>query len=478
MDNLIYAVRIKLLSPLPGSATEEFDRMMKKYRLHPRPNKPGEEPLEVITFSPDRWYTSKELLNFFKLARGQVENTWEFGIKRINKKDAPREEKDDEIDDLKESLIKDLQKLKTLFPKMVGEYKKRFEQAIEGKSPDEQASIKLEGDYEWVEHPDAFIKKIQDVVLLDDEINKIEESKALGKDVELERRENQKTEPKQTGWHAELWTKFKDIEHELKQYKSDIGRLSDKFKTMPIPAPEGEISTKTADEKTFHQVKPGPKFRKVYKYLSDDKKKALVDKYLKSEGGELELENPSSVKWDISSEALNKEKSKVSNELEDLEHQQSLVKDDEAKFKEMEKTVGEKKEELGLLKDLSATRDSREKFIDTQKEGWTKQQSHAAIMEAEDGEAAIEAIGNNFQDIGLILCDWNMPNMSGIEVVRALAQIPTLATLPVMMITTEGSEAKISQAKAANPNLAGYVVKPFTPQYLKEMITPVLKKAG
>ncbi|MBL8013524.1 MAG: response regulator [Candidatus Omnitrophica bacterium] len=99
-------------------------------------------------------------------------------------------------------------------------------------------------------------------------------------------------------------------------------------------------------------------------------------------------------------------------------------------------------------------------------------------LEAEDGVKAIEIIGNDFQDIGLVLCDWNMPNMTGIEVVGALAKIPPLATLPVVMVTTEGTEAKISEAKRANPNLAGYVTKPFTPDRLKETISPILAKAN
>jgi len=98
------------------------------------------------------------------------------------------------------------------------------------------------------------------------------------------------------------------------------------------------------------------------------------------------------------------------------------------------------------------------------------------ILEAADGEKAIEAIGNNYQDIGLILCDWIMPKMSGIEVVGALSKIPLLAKLPVIMVTTEGTEAKISEAKIANSNLAGYVTKPFTPERLKEMITPILNR--
>lgn len=96
------------------------------------------------------------------------------------------------------------------------------------------------------------------------------------------------------------------------------------------------------------------------------------------------------------------------------------------------------------------------------------------VMEAEDGQKAIETIGANFNDIGLVLCDWNMPNMSGLEVIGALAKVPPLDTMPIVMVTTEGTEDKISEAKAANPNLAGYVAKPFTPDQLKAAIDPIL----
>ena len=50
--------------------------------------------------------------------------------------------------------------------------------------------------------------------------------------------------------------------------------------------------------------------------------------------------------------------------------------------------------------------------------------------------------------------------------------------MPIVMVTTEGTEDKIAEAKAANPNLAGYVPKPFTPDQLKEAVGPILNEAG
>ncbi len=100
------------------------------------------------------------------------------------------------------------------------------------------------------------------------------------------------------------------------------------------------------------------------------------------------------------------------------------------------------------------------------------------ILEAPDGAVGIETLAGNFQDVALVLCDWNMPNMSGIEFVGAVAKVPAVAEIPVIMVTTEGTDDKIAEAKAANPNLAGYIPKPFTPDQLKAAIDPILNAAG
>ncbi len=100
------------------------------------------------------------------------------------------------------------------------------------------------------------------------------------------------------------------------------------------------------------------------------------------------------------------------------------------------------------------------------------------ILEAADGNQAIETLAANFQDVGIVLCDWNMPNMSGLEFIEAVAKVPAVASIPIVMVTTEGTDEKIAEAKAANPNLAGYIPKPFTPDQLKETVAPILSAAG
>ncbi len=99
------------------------------------------------------------------------------------------------------------------------------------------------------------------------------------------------------------------------------------------------------------------------------------------------------------------------------------------------------------------------------------------IMEAGDGLEAIGVLGENFQDIGVVLCDWNMPNMNGLEFIEGVGQVPAVAAVPIVMVTTEGTADKIAQAKAANSNLRGYVVKPFTPDQLKDAVAPILGNA-
>ncbi len=97
------------------------------------------------------------------------------------------------------------------------------------------------------------------------------------------------------------------------------------------------------------------------------------------------------------------------------------------------------------------------------------------ILEAANGQEAVQVLGVNFKEIGLILCDWNMPVMSGIDFIEGVGKVPQLAQIPIIMVTTEGTEAKIKEARSKYPMLVGYVSKPFTPEQLKTTIQPFLK---
>ena len=94
-------------------------------------------------------------------------------------------------------------------------------------------------------------------------------------------------------------------------------------------------------------------------------------------------------------------------------------------------------------------------------------------VEAEDGVQALEAFDSS---IDFVVTDWNMPNMGGIDFVRALRGREDSKDVPILMVTTRSVRDDIVQAAQAGVN--NYIVKPFTPQVLKEKIDQVLVAAG
>ena len=92
------------------------------------------------------------------------------------------------------------------------------------------------------------------------------------------------------------------------------------------------------------------------------------------------------------------------------------------------------------------------------------------VLEAGNGAEGLAVIAE--QKVDLILSDINMPVMNGLEFVRQLAQMPNAAGVPVVMITTEGSESNVVQALSLGAK--GYIRKPFTADQVKEHVIPVL----
>ncbi|MBC8552329.1 MAG: response regulator [Candidatus Brocadiales bacterium] len=89
------------------------------------------------------------------------------------------------------------------------------------------------------------------------------------------------------------------------------------------------------------------------------------------------------------------------------------------------------------------------------------------FVEAGDGNQALDKV-NAVGDLDLILVDWNMPNMSGIEFVKTLRSLNLAKRIPVVMVTTEGSAAKVSEAKDSGAD--GYLTKPFTADQLRDAL--------
>lgn len=100
-----------------------------------------------------------------------------------------------------------------------------------------------------------------------------------------------------------------------------------------------------------------------------------------------------------------------------------------------------------------------------------KRLGHEEIIEAGDGTEGLQQLASKPE---LILTDWNMPKMDGREFVKTLREKPEFAKIPVLMVTTHAEKADVVLALQAGVN--DYVVKPFTPETLKEKIEGLLSK--
>ena len=106
-----------------------------------------------------------------------------------------------------------------------------------------------------------------------------------------------------------------------------------------------------------------------------------------------------------------------------------------------------------------------------------KELGFANVEEAEDGVAALQKLRGGTFDF--IVSDWNMPNMTGIELLRAVRADPALKHLPMLMVTAEAKKENI--VEAAQAGASGYVVKPFTAATLDEKLNKIfqnMQKAG
>ncbi|WP_306477520.1 chemotaxis response regulator CheY [Methyloversatilis sp.] len=94
------------------------------------------------------------------------------------------------------------------------------------------------------------------------------------------------------------------------------------------------------------------------------------------------------------------------------------------------------------------------------------------VDEAEDGVIALQKLKS--ADFDFVVTDWNMPNMTGIELLRAIRADAALKGLPVLMITAEAKKENIIEA--AQAGASGYIVKPFTAGTLGEKLTKIFEK--
>ncbi len=91
------------------------------------------------------------------------------------------------------------------------------------------------------------------------------------------------------------------------------------------------------------------------------------------------------------------------------------------------------------------------------------------IDEAEDGAVALQKLKSGSYD--LVITDWNMPNMTGLELVQEIRKDPQLKDIPVLMVTAEAKKENVIAAIKAGVN--NYIVKPFTAETLKEKLEKI-----
>jgi two-component system chemotaxis response regulator CheY len=93
------------------------------------------------------------------------------------------------------------------------------------------------------------------------------------------------------------------------------------------------------------------------------------------------------------------------------------------------------------------------------------------VLEAGDGKEALELLKEH--TVELIMCDINMPVMSGLELLRAMREQNLAVGVPVVMVTTESSAEHVREAVAVGAS--GYIRKPFTPDHVKQKVLALLR---
>lgn len=96
------------------------------------------------------------------------------------------------------------------------------------------------------------------------------------------------------------------------------------------------------------------------------------------------------------------------------------------------------------------------------------------FTEAADGALAWEKLKSAEKPVGIIISDWNMPNCTGIELLKRLRGDARLKNMPFILVTAESESHQVIEAVKAG--ISAYVVKPFTPQQLAEKIGDAHKK--
>ncbi|MBF0204283.1 MAG: response regulator [Desulfamplus sp.] len=100
-----------------------------------------------------------------------------------------------------------------------------------------------------------------------------------------------------------------------------------------------------------------------------------------------------------------------------------------------------------------------------------KQIGFKNLLEADDGTTALDVLEKN--DIDLVISDWNMPKMTGLELLKSVRASKRYAKVPFLMVTAEAQKQNVIEAVQAG--VSNYVVKPFTAEAISEKLKKILK---
>ncbi|MBC7960358.1 MAG: response regulator [Vallitaleaceae bacterium] len=96
------------------------------------------------------------------------------------------------------------------------------------------------------------------------------------------------------------------------------------------------------------------------------------------------------------------------------------------------------------------------------------------LLEASEGVSGLAVLSKEFNNVGLILLDWNMPGMDGMEFLQTVKKNALYRSIPIIMVTTEAERENI--VKAVQQGVNNYILKPFTNEELTKKITQCVRR--
>jgi two-component system chemotaxis response regulator CheY len=140
-----------------------------------------------------------------------------------------------------------------------------------------------------------------------------------------------------------------------------------------------------------------------------------------------------------------------------------LVCREHAPVRGKEKEVADLKTKILVVDDFSTMRRIIKNIL--------KQLGYTDICEADNGLAALEVLKT--ENIGLVISDWNMPQMSGMELLKAVRATDAWKEMPFLMVTAEGKKEQVLEA--VKHKVSNYIVKPFTAETLLEKLNKIIE---